>query len=584
MITYLSLQDVSISFGGRPLLSHVTGHILDKDRICLIGKNGCGKSTLLRMMIGLLEADKGEIFKHPQSLITFLDQKNEGLPEGQAIISLFDHVERFEAEAMLDRLCVDPLRSTSNLSGGEQRRVHLARALCQKSTILFLDEPTNHLDLPTIEWLEKWIDHYNGAVITISHDRRFLEKISKKLWWLQDHTLIEHHQGFSHFDHLQDMYDQELERRIQKMNTHLRQEMEWLQRGVTARRKRNQGRLERLRQLRQNKQATIVKKGMSLPSLQGGDLQAKLVVDMDHIQKSFQGKTIIQSFTTRILKGDRIGIIGANGSGKTTLLKLLLGELEPDQGHIEKGPSVEFIYLDQMKKELKDNQTLWEFLCPTGGDQVILKDRSMHVMGYLKQFAFKEEQIKGQVSILSGGEKNRLMLAKALAQKGNVLILDEPTNDLDMDTLDLLEDMLSDYSGTLIVVSHDRDFLNRLVSSIIVIGPDGVHEYVGGYDDYIQQKQEKTASIKKHKTSAPPKITHSSHKMSYKDKKDLQELPDEIETYEKKLKNIESQLSEPLTSSQTEQLSLEFEKIQSIVQKLEERYFYLLDLSQTTAS
>ncbi len=535
------------------------------------------------MMIGLMEPDKGDIFRHPQSIITFLDQKNDTLPGDRTIISLFDHVENFEAKAMLDRLCVDPLRSTSHLSGGEQRRVHLAKALCQKSTILFLDEPTNHLDLPTIEWLEKWIDHYNGAVVTISHDRRFLEKVSKKLWWLQDNTLIEHHQGFSHFEQLQDMYDQELERRIQKMTTHLRQEMEWLQRGVTARRKRNQGRLERLRQLRQNKQACVPNKGMSLPPIQGGDLQAKLVVDVDRIQKSFQDKYVIPSFTTRILKGDRIGIVGANGSGKTTLLKLLVGELEPDQGRIQKGPSVEFVYLDQMKKGLKDQQTLWEFLCPTGGDQVILKDRSIHVMGYLKQFAFKEEQIKGQVSILSGGEKNRLMLAKALAQKGNVLILDEPTNDLDMDTLDLLEDMLSDYLGTLIIVSHDRDFLNRLISSIIVIDQDGIHEYVGSYDDYVQQKQKKTSAVKKDKIPAQKKSA-SSHKMSYKDKKDLEEFPDKIAAYEHRLKDIEHQLSKSLQPEKIEKLSSEFQIIQKEIYQMEERYFHLLDLSQTIGS
>jgi ATP-binding cassette subfamily F protein uup len=568
-----SAHNLKVSFGEKPLFTDLSFHIFSQDRICLVGSNGSGKSTLLKVMAGLIEEDGGKFYRSPSLTLSYLPQ-DVVFPAHQTVRSLFTQDPQFEVENILDRLQCQPEALTSHLSGGEQRRVALAQALVKKASLLLLDEPTNHLDLPTIEWLEGWIASYPGAVVTISHDRRFLEKISRQTWWIDHGFFRVNSKGFSDFERWQEAIWEEEARQQEKLSVHLRQETEWLHKGVTARRKRNQGRLRRLLQLRQERSQRIPLGAgkLKLPAITG-DISSRLVVEAESIQKSYGDRCLIRDFTTRILRGDRVGIIGPNGAGKTTLIKIFLGAIPVDSGRIQKGPNLQVIYLDQMKDALKPNQTLWEFLCPTGGSEVVFRTHSLHVVGYLKQFFFKESQARGVIGTLSGGERNRLMLAKALCQSGNVLILDEPTNDLDMDTLDLLEETLSDFDGTLIVVSHDRDFLNRLTTSIIEVGANGqVNEWVGGYDDYLEQKKNQSDGLARSTTVKPksklmptasgsPSRTPTcfspqpdAKRLSYLEKRDLERLPNEVDQLTHRIQMIEKELEDPTLYSRDPEL------------------------------
>lgn len=552
-----ALRDISLSFGGNPIFSDLTLQITKGDRICLVGRNGTGKSTLLKIIAGIFDVDEGSRFVQPGAKIAYLPQEMV-FPESQQIadyICTQTDAPLYEVESILNELGMQPTRVMEGLSGGEKRRIALALTLVQRPDILLLDEPTNHLDIPAIEWLEATLNSFRGAYLVISHDRAFLKKVSTSTLWLDRGQLRQHNKGYEDFDRWSDFILQDEERHLERLDTKLRQEMHWLHRGVTARRKRNQGRLKQLNLLRQERRTNLMNqvKSVKLGALDSG-VSSKMVMEAFNISKSFSDQILVNNFSTRIVRGDRIGIVGANGTGKSTLLKLLVKTLEPDAGRVRLGTKIELTYFDQMRDSLDPDKTLWESLCETGGDQVMVQGQHRHVMSYLRDFLFEEKQVRSPVSVLSGGEKNRLALAKSLAQPGNVIVLDEPTNDLDMDTLDLLLDTLSDYEGTLIIVSHDRDFLDKLTTSIIAFEGNGViEEHVGGYSDYLAQRKVDRiakASLKQEK----PVTLHEKplRKITYNEKREYEVLPKTIDTLQNEIKIIESKLDQP-TFYQTHQ-------------------------------
>lgn len=552
-----SLRDVSLTFGGKPLFTNLSLQISPGDRLCLVGRNGAGKSTLLKLIAEEMEPDSGDIFIQPGTTISYLPQ-DLTLPENETIGAYLLRTTQcapYEIEAQLGQLNMPPDRLMKDLSGGERRRVLLSKALVQNPDILLLDEPTNHLDIPAIEWLEETLAAFRGALVIISHDRTFLKKVSTGTLFLDRGNLLTNSKGYGDFDRWTEALFLEEERQLTKLNAKLRLEEDWVHRGVAARRKRNQGRLRQVQQMRQERRTrqSNQHKKMTVEGL-SPDLGSRMVIECHNLTKSFEEKVIVNGFSTRIMRGDRVGIVGPNGSGKTTLLRLLLKQMQPDEGRSRLGNTVELIYFDQMRDTLDPTDTLWKNICPGGGDQVIIQGQPRHVVSYLKGFLFTEAQIRGQVSILSGGEKNRLALAKAFTQPGNLLVLDEPTNDLDMDTLDLLEELLSDFDGTLILVSHDRDFLDKLTTSIIAVEGQGfVQEYVGGYTDYTQQRilppslndtRADKAKPQKEK-SAVEKEPKRERKVTYNERRAYEMLPGKMETLSAEIQLIERKIEDP---------------------------------------
>lgn len=546
----ISLRDISVSFGGKPLFEGLFNNITKGDKTCLVGRNGSGKSTFLKIVCGQIDFDQGERFVQPGTRISYLPQdvwlEPDQTPKEFVMQS---GCAAFEADEILDLLKMDRNRLMDGFSGGERRRVALARALVGDPDVLLLDEPTNHLDLPTIEWLEEFLRQHTGALLTISHDRTFLERVSGSCLWLDRDLLHRHNKGFHDFENWSEHLLAEEEKHMSKMNTKLKEELHWLHRGVTARRKRNQGRLRELNKLRDQKRAILSgqvgKLKMSGADTEGG---SKMVIEAQSISKTLGDKSLIQNFSTRILRGDRIGIIGPNGTGKTTLIRMLAGVLPPDTGLVRIGKTIDLIYFDQLRDTLKPNDTLWQTLCETGGDHVTVQGQPRHVMAYLKDFLFEEKQVRSPISILSGGEKNRLALAKALTKPGNLLILDEPTNDLDMDTLDLLIEMVSDFTGTLLIVSHDRDFLDRLTTSIIALEGDGlIRECVGGYQDYIRQFPPQKEGGKSSKTTPKESVERpkSPRKVSYNERREYDLLPARMDELMKEIAQSEARLEDP---------------------------------------
>ncbi len=571
----ITFRDVTIGFGTTPLFEDLSFSITPGDRICLIGRNGCGKSTLMKLIMGELEPDLGDTFFLPGVRLTWLPQE----PQLRAGITVRQHIEEagppedrpedYEVDAVLDRMALDGERAMDTLSGGEVRRASLARALVRPPDVLLLDEPTNHLDLPTIEWLEKFVQDFKGATIIVSHDRAFLNRVTKKIWWLDRGRMRQTERPFSEFDKWQEDVLNEEARELDRMNTVIAQELRYLQRGVTARRSRNQLRLRRLADMRDERSALLgQKRGKVRIVMDEGDVRSRMVIEAKEISKSIilpngQQRDIVRNFTTRILRGERIGVLGPNGAGKTTLLRMLTGELKPDSGRVRVAKSAQPAYFDQHRAQLDPTKTLWETLCPDGGDTLYVHGAPRHVVGYLKDFLFPFDQIRAPVATLSGGERNRLLLAKILAQKSDLLILDEPTNDLDMDTLDLLEDALGDYEGTLLLVSHDREFLDRTVASVIALEGDGeAREYVGGYYDYVRQRvaPRKGGSgfaggpAMVEKKSEPPKplppkpaskTDRNQHRLTFKELHELDELPDRIAKLEAYIEKANAFLADP---------------------------------------
>ena len=576
----LSLRDIAIGFGGPPLFERLSLHLLQGDIACLVGRNGCGKSTLLKLISGEIEPDAGERYEQPGLSIGHLSQEPAMAP-GTAVFDWVAHdpVQARPAgprpahavEAALSLLRLDGGRDIASLSGGEQRRAALARVFVDPPDLLLLDEPTNHLDIATIRWLEEAVRRFAGAALIVSHDRTFLANVTNGILWLEGGRLRRSDRGFGTFDEWCEQVLNEEAREAQKLDSRLRDEARWLLRGVTARRRRNQGRLRKLEEMRAARAALLKDTGRIRATVEDGKVRSRLAIEAREIVKSFgvgeggpgngagagAARTLVDGFSTRILRGDRIGIIGPNGAGKTTLLRLLIGELKPDSGQVRVGKALKVAYFDQQRSLLDPQATLKSTLCESGGDMVRVGSTVRHVRGYLKDWLFDPREAEARVATLSGGQRNRLVLAKILATPSDLLILDEPTNDLDMDTLDLLQGLLADYAGTLLLVSHDRDFLDRTVASTIVLEGDGrATEYAGGYADYLAQRQPRernrpagksggsaAAAKRASRPAAGPRPPPA--RLSYRDRRALDLLPGEIAALEAGIAALEAELSDP---------------------------------------
>jgi ABC transport system ATP-binding/permease protein len=489
----IQLKDIALTFGGAPLLSGVELSVSAEDRICLVGRNGSGKSTLLKIAAGLVEPDRGSRFVQPGVTIRYLPQE----PDFAGHSTTLDYVEaglgpgdeRYRARYLLQQLGLRGDENPAQLSGGEARRAALARVLSPSPDILLLDEPTNHLDLTTIEWLESELDGCHGALVTISHDRRFLSNLSRLTAWLDRGQIRQIDRGFAAFEAWRDEVLAEEEREQHKLERKIVNEEHWLRYGVSGRRKRNVKRLGNLRALRLERREHRGAAGNANLSVSEAEKSGRLVVEARNITKTYGERKIVEGFSIRIQRGDRVGIVGPNGAGKTTLIDILTAANPPDTGTVRFGANIEMATLDQRRESLDPKSTLEEALTGGRGDHVMVGGKPKHVVGYMKDFLFTQEQRRTPLEALSGGERGRLMLARALAKSSNLLVLDEPTNDLDLETLDVLEEMLGDYEGTVILISHDRDFLDRVVTSVIAPEGDGRWiEYAGGYTDMLAQR------------------------------------------------------------------------------------------------
>ena len=552
----LTIKGAKLSFGENALFTDVDLYINRGDKISLVGRNGSGKSTLLKVIAKDIEPDAGEIFVQPGVRVSYMPQDPDfsdfatlrdvvlsGLPEAE-------RSQEFKADMLIEQFDIRAKQKPEESSGGERKKAALAKALIGNPDILLLDEPTNHLDMPTIEKLEKIIADFRGAVILISHDRMFLSNTSKTTFWLDRGILRRNNKGFKFFEEWQEqVIDQEIIEQ-KYLNKKIEEETEWLHKGVTARRKRNQGRLRRLQQLRQERREQIKQIGSVKLEVEEGALRSKMVIEAKHICKAFGDRVIVKDFSTRVIKGNKIGIVGPNGAGKTTLIKLLTKRLEPDSGFVRIGKNLEEAYFDQNRITLDPKKTLWKTLC-NEGDHIFVRGSYRHVVAYLKDFLFRPDQAQCPVSTLSGGEKNRLMLAVALAQPSNFLVLDEPTNDLDMDTLDLLQEVLDEYEGTLLLVSHDRDFIDRVVTSVIYMPGDGtVSEHAGSYSELLEKLKNKTQpkkeskKVEAQKTETVKSEAKKSGRLSYNQQRLLEVLPARISELEKKIRETEDALSD----------------------------------------
>ena len=580
----MTVKGVRLAFGLNRLFSNVEFSINRGDKISLVGRNGSGKSTLLKVISGLQEPDDGEIFIQPHTRISYMPQE----PDFSSYKTLRDVVlsglpiseenQDYKADILIRELSIRESQSPLESSGGERKKAALAKALVGEPDILLLDEPTNHLDMPTIEKLEKIIYDFAGAVIVISHDRMFLSNVSKTTFWLDRGILRRNNKGFKFFE---DWQEQVINQEIieQKyLNKKLEEETEWLHKGVTARRRRNMGRLRRLQQLRQERREQLKKIGSVNLEVEEAELRSKMVIEAKHICKQYNDRKIVDDFSIRVIKGNKIGVVGPNGAGKTTLIKLLTKRLSPDSGSVRIGKNLEEAYFDQNRDTLDPKKTLWQTLCDKG-DHIFVRGKYRHVVAYLKDFLFKPDQAKMPVAALSGGEKNRLMLAVALARQSNFLVLDEPTNDLDMDTLDLLQEVLSDYEGTILIVSHDRDFLDRVVTSILYMSGNGqVTEYAGSYSDFLAKQtgkmplknDKKTISSQKdNKKDNSKKIT----KLSYNQQRLLSVLPEEVKALSQELEEIKDALGDNnLYTDNPEkfnQLTARYEEVMKLIEQKE---------------
>ena len=554
----LSLEGMSLQQGGKwlfggPNHEPLDLHIGPRDRLALIGRNGVGKTTLFRMIDGQVDTDGGERKIKPGTRIVLLEQDPD-LSRFKTLMEWAvsgDHApEDHEVEAIAGQLGIDMSRETDGASGGEKRRAAIARALAQDPDLLLMDEPTNHLDLAAIDFLESWLDRYRGAFVVISHDRTFLKRLTRATIWLDRGILRRKEVGFGGYEAWEEQVYAEEARAAEKLDAKLKLEAHWLERGVTARRKRNQGRLEKLWQMRAQRASMIASAGTAkLQLATEAEFKSKSVIVADNITKSYGDRTIIKPFSLRIQRGDRIGIVGSNGAGKTTLLKMLTGELEPDSGTVEIAKTLTGVMIDQQRQLLTDDKTVRQVLAE-GGDWIDVRGVRKHVQGYLKEFLFDPKIVDMNVSVLSGGERSRLLLAREFAKASNLLVLDEPTNDLDLETLDLLQEVIADYEGTVLIVSHDRDFLDRTVT--ITLGLDGtgaVDVVAGGYEDWEKKRrapvERKAKKDEKPSQAAPSSAPAKPTKLSYKDQRDYELLPDRIEELEAAIAKGEAILSDP---------------------------------------
>ena len=586
----LNLQNIQLTFGGTPLMTGADMQVGAGDRIGLVGRNGSGKSTLLKIAAGLVTPDDGERFLQPGIVAEYLPQEPDlsGFPTVLAYVeSVFSQSEDpYRARLLVEQLGLTGDEDPSHLSGGEARRAALARVLARDPDLLLLDEPTNHLDLPAIEWLEGELSGLSAAIVLISHDRRFLEQLTRSTLWIDRGKTRLLNKGFKHFEAWRDevLEQEELERH--KLDRQIVREERWMHGGVTARRKRNVRRVDELARMRQQRKEAIRQTGTVAMAASEAQASGKLVLEAKGIQKSYDGTPIVKSFDLRVARGDRIGFVGPNGAGKTTLLKLLMGELEPDDGSVRLGSNLEVVTLDQSREQLNPEETLTDALTGGRGDTVTINGRPRHVASYMKDFLFLPEQVRSPLKVLSGGERARVLLARALAKPSNLLVLDEPTNDLDIETLDLLQELISEYSGTVLLVSHDRDFLDRTVTSVVMSEGQGQWvEYAGGYTDMLAQRghgieaskrkvADKEAPARYSQTDAadatPATSVRKQSKLSFKDKHALDTLPDLMAKLTEEAGALEAELADAnLFSSNPDRFAEITKRLSSVQSELE---------------
>jgi ATP-binding cassette subfamily F protein uup len=553
----LALRDIRLTFGGTPIFEGAEFAVVPGDRLCLVGRNGSGKSTLLRIAAGQIEADSGERFLQPGTTVRYLPQE----PDVGGFATTLDFVraglgpadDAYRAQYLLEQLGLTGAEDPASLSGGEARRCALAQVLAPMPDIVLLDEPTNHLDLPAIEWLEAELASLNSAIVLISHDRRFLSNLSRRTLWIADGRTRLLDSGFADFEAWRDTILEQEEVERHKLDRKLVAETAWLRQGVPARRKRNQGRLRALFALRDQRRNQRQAVGSVEAVVSEAEASGKLVIEARKIAKSYSEQPVVRDFSIRIQRGDRIGIVGPNGAGKTTLINLLTGALPPDSGAVRLGANLAMVSLDQRREGLDPNRSLAETLTDGSGDMVSVGEEWRHVIGYMKDFLFTPEQARTPVSRLSDGERGRLMLARALARPSNLLVLDEPTNDLDLETLDLLQEMLADYAGTVLLVSHDRDFLDRVVTSTLAWhGPGQWIEYAGGYSDMMIQRggdldRKALAKAPRAKSAEKPveRKPAARKALSFKDKHALQTLPGRMQKLQAAIAASQARMADP---------------------------------------
>ncbi|MEH3159118.1 MAG: ATP-binding cassette domain-containing protein [Sphingomonas taxi] len=549
----LAYEDLGVIQGHGWLFRHLDIHIGARDRLALIGRNGAGKTTLLKLIAGIIDSDEGRRVIVPGTRVVLLEQE----PSLAGCATLADYVlggtdapQRHEADAIADQLGIDLSREAASASGGERRRAAIVRALAQDPDVLLLDEPTNHLDIAAIDWLEDWLGRFRGAFVVISHDRTFLTRLTKQTLWMDRGSIRRAEIGFGGFEAWTEQVYAEEERNAQRLDAKLKIEEHWLQRGVTGRRRRNQGRLAKLKEMRAERASMIGPQGSANLATASDDSKTKVVIDVKHASKSFgagdQQRAIIRDLNLRVTRGDRIGIVGRNGAGKTTLLRLLTGELAPDSGEVKLAKTLDGIVIDQQRSLMAPTKTVREVLAD-GGDWIDVLGVRKHIHGYLKEFLFDPSLAEAKVGTLSGGERSRLLLAREFARESNLLVLDEPTNDLDLETLDLLQEVIADYGGTVLIVSHDRDFLDRTVT--VTLGLDGsgtIDVVAGGYEDWERQRKKPVEAKKAAPAkAAPPPPPSARTKLSYKDQRDYDQLPARIEALDAAIARDEALLADP---------------------------------------
>ena len=613
----LTLNDIDLSIGERQLLAGVCASLERGDRTCLVGRNGEGKSTLMRLIAGQFQPDGGEIRVEKGARVAYVPQEPEldndaavfdavaaGVGELGDLIARYHRVtvalesdpseanlsrlqslqQELEArdgwqleqqvEKVISRLELDADRPVGELSGGWKRRVALGRALVQDPDLLMLDEPTNHLDIPAIEWLEGFLSDYSGTLLFITHDRRFLDRVATRIWELDRGQVTAWPGEYETYLRLKEAREEEEARQNAEFDRKLAQEEAWIRQGVKARRKRNQGRVRNLEAMREARSERTARQGTARMNIEEGEQSGRRVLEAEGLSLSLGGRPIVKDFSCRVMRGDRIGIIGPNGAGKSTLIKLLLGEIEPDAGHVKQGTKLQIAYFDQYRQQLDEDKTPFQVVAD-GAEQLVINGERRHVMSYLQDFLFSPERARTPIRVLSGGERNRLLLARLFASPANVLVMDEPTNDLDFETLEVLEDLLGAFDGTLLLISHDRAFLNHVVTSVFAFEADGIREYVGDYDDWLRQRPapepEKPATPAKPKPSPKPRARQRPRKLSYREKQELEQLPDRLEALEAEQGELQARSADPAFYQDVdgEEVKAVMDRLQAIDQELE---------------
>jgi len=560
----LQLSDISLTFGGEPVFANLSLIVQPGDRVALVGRNGSGKSTLMKVMAGMVEPDTGTRVVPAGTSVGYMEQEPDlsGFETlGEYAAQGLGPAEMYLVEAAGEGLGFDPERPVATASGGERRRAALARLMAQDPDVMLLDEPTNHLDIAAIQWLEAELKRTRKAFVLISHDRRFLEELTRATLWIDRGAVRRQEQGFKGFEDWRDKIWAEEDEARHKLDRKIKAEAKWAVEGISARRTRNQGRVRALKALRQERSNMIRRQGTAAMELASAPVSGKKVIEAEGLTKIFGDKTIVKTFSLTVQRGDRVAFVGPNGTGKTTLIRMLTGEIEPDEGRVKLGTNLEIALFDQTRSQLDPEMSLWESL--TGdkdmrvsgkADQVLVRGQPKHVVGYLKEFLFDERQARAKVASLSGGEKARLLLAKLMAKESNLLVMDEPTNDLDVETLDLLQDLLGEYDGTVLIVSHDRDFLDRIATTTVAMEGGGqAVVYAGGWSDYRAQRAETAAaSAPGEKAAKPAKEAREAPKskpqqagLSFTEKHRLEELPDVIARLEAEIGKLEQLLADP---------------------------------------